>query len=176
MAFYDTLPSLLFRTGAILSLMTAAVWTQTERPKGKSMNVSSYLAEPFLMPVEPIDGAVGPEYEGYIRDLLDELSEITDTEYIIQVNEDNHPGKMGKSWGGVIGDVTSGKAQMGAGPITETKERRKHVEFSTPFMSFGPVVIMKRPVNELRSCGHHEKTCEGSPPSTGQITTPFQPF
>ncbi|GFS19666.1 glutamate receptor, ionotropic kainate 3 [Elysia marginata] len=92
-----------------------------------------------------------PEYEGYIRDLLDELSTVTKIQYDIMINSDNHPGRKDKggTWGGVVGDVTSGKAQMGAGPITETAQRREDVDFSTPFMSFGPVVILKRPRKQV---------------------------
>ncbi|KAK3802081.1 hypothetical protein RRG08_049971 [Elysia crispata] len=149
MALYS-IPSIFTRVG-ILSMLCTVVWTQTQKPKGKSVNVSSYLADPFLIQVMPDDSPNGPEYEGYIPDLLDELSILTDTEYTIVVNTDNHPGKRraNKTWGGVVGDVTSGRAQMGAGPITETGERRKDVDFSTPFMSFGPVVILQRPRKQV---------------------------
>lgn len=34
---------------------------------------------------------------------------------------------------------------MAAGPLTETASRSRVVDFSTPFMNFGPVIILKRP-------------------------------
>ncbi|BFZ12110.1 hypothetical protein BsWGS_15148 [Bradybaena similaris] len=34
---------------------------------------------------------------------------------------------------------------MAAGPLTETSSRSGVVDFSTPFMNFGPVIILKRP-------------------------------
>ncbi|KAI8788271.1 hypothetical protein BgiMline_007590, partial [Biomphalaria glabrata] len=41
------------------------------------------------------------------------------------------------------------KADIAAAPLTETSKRRSVVDFSTPFMSFGPVIIMKRPTKKV---------------------------
>ena len=85
------------------------------------MSTCVLQADPFLIQVMPDDSPNGPEYEGYIPDLLDELSILTDTEYTIVVNADNHPGKRraNKTWGGVVGDVTSGVSDSADGGMRD---------------------------------------------------------
>ncbi|CAG5127786.1 unnamed protein product [Candidula unifasciata] len=110
--------------------------------------VSSLLIPPFLSSNEYVsNGTTQITYEGYIQDLLDELAKLTGISYTFSIRADKKFGHLLRngSWDGLIGDVVEGRVDLAAGPLTETSARSKVVDFSTPFMNFGPVIIMKRP-------------------------------
>ncbi|XP_055881162.1 glutamate receptor 2-like [Biomphalaria glabrata] len=120
--------------------------------QGKELVVSTLLISPFLKKIETTEkGKTVVRYEGFIHDLLQKIFNITGTQFIYAVRQDKRYGQQleNGSWDGLIGDVLNKKADIAAAPLTETSKRRSVVDFSTPFMSFGPVIIMKRPTKKV---------------------------
>ncbi|XP_005107294.2 glutamate receptor ionotropic, kainate 4 [Aplysia californica] len=112
----------------------------------KPLIVGSVLIEPFLVK-HKTPGSNEVYYEGFIKDIMDELTTELGVTYKFDVREDNAFGHMhlNGSWDGLIGDVIKGETDLVAAPLTETASRYRVVDFSTPFMGFGSVVIMRKP-------------------------------
>ncbi|KAH9519670.1 hypothetical protein Btru_003282, partial [Bulinus truncatus] len=126
--------------------------TLVQDVQGKEITVSTLLLRPFLQETSTIvNGTKVTQYEGFISDLLNKIFSMTDTKFVFSVRKDNRYGQQleNGTWDGLIGDVLYKKADMAAGPLTDTSKRRAVVDFSTPFMSFGPVVILKRPTKKV---------------------------
>ncbi|BFZ07613.1 hypothetical protein BsWGS_10652 [Bradybaena similaris] len=122
--------------------------------QSKDLVVASLLVRPYLLVQEySSNGTKEVTYDGYIQDLLEEVARLTGFSYKFSITADNKYGQSlnNGSWDGLIGDVLEGRADMAAGPLTETSARTKVVDFSTPFMNFGPVIIMKRPQSPVMS-------------------------
>jgi ABC-type amino acid transport substrate-binding protein len=60
-------------------------------------------------------------------------------------------GKYGKknngAWNGLIGQVYNEHARMAAAPITISDDRTHDVDFTKPFMTFGTVILIRKPTN-----------------------------
>ncbi|CAG5123697.1 unnamed protein product, partial [Candidula unifasciata] len=116
--------------------------------QGKQLKVTSLLVQPFLMSNATVrNGKTQVTFDGYIPDLLDEVAKLTGLSFTFSVRADGRYGHRlpNGSWDGLIGDIVDGRADVAAGPLTETSSRSEVVDFSTPFMNFGPVIILKRP-------------------------------
>ncbi|KAK7483545.1 hypothetical protein BaRGS_00025219, partial [Batillaria attramentaria] len=111
---------------------------------GKTVSVASILLTPYLTKSE-VNGTV--EYDGFIRDLLDEIGELTGITFNIETISDGYGRNVSGSWTGLVGDVVNRKVQMAAAPLTISSERHEVVDFSVPFQNFGPVIVMRRPLN-----------------------------
>lgn len=115
--------------------------------------VGSVLVDPFLTRHETkTERGTTTHYEGYIVDLLDEITKKLNIDYTLHVRNDNEFGYKfaNGSWSGLIGDIiNSGDVDIVAAPLTETAARYQKVDFSTPFMNFGQVVILKKPKSNV---------------------------
>lgn len=109
---------------------------------GGKLTVSSRIGMPYLGK-NKFDG----KFEGYVVDLMDEISSILNFTYEIKPSPDGRYGFYDvnrKAWNGMIGDLINGKADMAVGDITITEERLSAVDFSIPFMSGGIGMLFKR--------------------------------
>ncbi|KAL3872519.1 hypothetical protein ACJMK2_035743 [Sinanodonta woodiana] len=104
------------------------------------LNVTSILVPPYLM--EKKDGT----YEGYIVDLVDRLAQKVGFDYQISLVKDNKFGDfIDGSFTGMVGELVRGEADMAAAPLTVTDARSSVVDFTYPFQTVGPVIILRRP-------------------------------
>lgn len=77
-------------------------------------------------------------YEGFSKDLIDEIAKICGFKYQIKTSkeygkEDPETGQ----WNGIIGEIVNKRSDLAIGDITITRARRTAIEFSTPFMTLG---------------------------------------
>ncbi|RUS79847.1 hypothetical protein EGW08_012373 [Elysia chlorotica] len=85
-------------------------------------------------------------YTGFVVDLIKEVSRRAGFEYEFSQNDDKLIGAVrGGEWAGVIGDVQSGKATIGAGAITVTADRESVVDFTKPFMTNSINLLVQKP-------------------------------
>ncbi|XP_059160304.1 glutamate receptor 3-like [Physella acuta] len=123
--------------------------------QGKKITVSSILVTPFLMQDggTPANGSQVPVYKGYIWDLLEHIFKQMNREFSLKVYSNISYGHVTSNgtWEGLIGDVVNKISDLAVGPLTETSRRREVVEFSTPFMNFGPVIILQKPETKIMS-------------------------
>ncbi|XP_060083707.1 glutamate receptor ionotropic, kainate 1-like [Ylistrum balloti] len=113
----------------------------------KHITVGILLQPPYAM-VDEDNSSNGTEtYKGFIIDLMEKLSDIMNlTSDLIPVPD----GMFGKqypngTWTGAVGQVVSKVVDVSAGPITVTYNRATAVDFSQPFQFTGPVIVMRRP-------------------------------
>ncbi|XP_037035873.1 glutamate receptor ionotropic, kainate 1-like [Bradysia coprophila] len=113
-----------------------------------TVTVATLLESPYTMHAKLSEGEVltgNARYEGYIIDLLDLLAKNLGFSYDVQIVEDHRYGAMhnGK-WDGLIGEVRSGRAKIGAAAITITSLREAAVDFTIPFINLGISILYKR--------------------------------
>ena len=88
------------------------------------------------------------KYEGYIMDLLTELSKKLECQFSVYLVSDRSYGKWHLAsgrWIGLIGDILDGKADMAAIDMTVTAIRESVVDFTVPFMHVGYSILYKKP-------------------------------
>jgi len=131
---------------AVISLLLVAMATVAQ---GKEhLRIGTVPLEPWVISTE-VSGSSKVKLSGYIPDLLNRLGDMLDFNYTLEVRGDQlfgHADDTGdnSNWTGLIGDVVHKRVDMAAAAVTETAERRDVTDFSTPFMSFGSVAILKK--------------------------------
>ncbi|XP_069117092.1 glutamate receptor U1-like isoform X1 [Argopecten irradians] len=108
------------------------------------LTVSTLLLPPYVMK-EEVDGNV--TYRGFINDIMELIADRLGLNYDFVPVKDKMFGTLlpNGTWTGAVGQVVSGTANMAAGPITVTSNRAQFVDFSQPFQFTGPVIVMRRP-------------------------------
>ncbi|KAH9509951.1 Glutamate receptor 2 [Bulinus truncatus] len=86
-------------------------------------------------------------FEGYTKDLADEISDHLHIQYVLKVVENGECGKnLGNgSWTGMIGRLIDRTADLAIGPMTISLEREKVVDFSMSFMKSGISALLHQP-------------------------------
>ncbi|CAH1154146.1 unnamed protein product [Phaedon cochleariae] len=114
--------------------------------------VSTRIGEPYLMKVPPkYEGEIlegNDRYEGYSKDLMDQVAEIIGFTYELVLTENNNYGNWDeekKRWNGLVGDLLDKKAHLAICDLTITHERQQVVDFSMPFMTLGISILHKYP-------------------------------
>lgn len=99
-----------------------------------------------MKPENPHNGSA--EYEGYFIDLIDELSRIIGFEYDLTVGPMNAYGRLiNGSWNGLMGNMTTNKADIGLMFFWIMSDRMDVVDYSIPFYdNAGLKILMKKPV------------------------------
>lgn len=109
--------------------------------------VTSILAPPFLMKKSgPCSG--NDCFEGYCKDLANDLMQQLELKYKIQLVADGTYGRKApgsQHWSGMIGEVIDGRAALAIAPLTVTSKRSKVVHFSIPFQTIGISLMIKKP-------------------------------
>ena len=107
---------------------------------GKKLKVLVAKKDPYTMLKQSKDELIGNDrYEGYVIDLITELSKILKFEFEILIHPDTNYGSCTPDGGcgGMLGRVTSGEVDMATVDLTITAERQSAVDFSLPFMNTG---------------------------------------
>nr|APC94353.1 ionotropic receptor 8 [Pyrrhalta aenescens] len=117
--------------------------------RNKTFRVEITLTEPYGMRVESMQPVYGnDQYEGFVVDIIKELSAIRGFNYTFVVREDKKNGeyenKTGK-WNGIIGDLIDENADLAICDLTITKDRAEVVDFTGPFMMLGVSILYKKP-------------------------------
>lgn len=117
-----------------------------------TFRVASIMAPPFLQRKGDDSAQLGgnEEYEGFIKDLLDELGRMMGFQYQIVLSEDNRYGvPIGDGrWNGLVGMVQDNKADFVAADLTVTSQRHDALDFSRPFMT-APITIVTKKSSSL---------------------------
>ncbi|XP_046551871.1 glutamate receptor 2-like isoform X1 [Haliotis rubra] len=123
--------------------------------EGLSLNISSLLVPPYLRRVSGVAGSSDPKnYEGFMKDVLDEMSKLVPFNYTLHVPSHGIFGTLRNgTWDGIVGEVVNYEVDMAAAPLTVTSTRTEAVDFSIPIQNFGPVIVMKKPTSYQPSLG-----------------------
>ncbi|RZC36839.1 Lig chan, ANF receptor and/or SBP bac 3 domain containing protein [Asbolus verrucosus] len=120
-----------------------------ETIKKKPLKVLISLIEPFAM-LTPTAGFLtgNDRYQGFGIDLIHELSLMKGFTYTILNQEDKRNGDFDentKKWGGMIGEIMEGRADLAIADLTITAERQQAVDFTAPFMNLGISILYQKP-------------------------------
>jgi len=107
--------------------------------EGADVKVTTVTHRPYIMPnnlSSPQPSAL--RFEGFLVDMLKELSKMLDFTFTIHENPDKRYGQyVGGTWNGMIGEVISGEADIALADMTITSTREEAVDFTHPFMFLG---------------------------------------
>ncbi|XP_021379410.1 ionotropic receptor 25a-like [Mizuhopecten yessoensis] len=119
-----------------------------EPPPPPVLKVVVIHEPPFVQRVIQDNGSVS--YEGYSIDVLHELARRSGFKYEIYEVPDNEYGvlRSNGTWSGVIGQVATGAADMGAGPISVTAEREAVIDFTAPYYDYAGLQILTKDTRE----------------------------
>lgn len=128
---------------AVISINVIGIYSNEKPP----LRATTILEEPYLK--LKVGGTINStkleDYEGYIPEFLQKISERIHRKFTIHVVADKKYGaKIDGQWNGMIGEVNSGKADLAAAPITMSDERREAVDFLEPFMTFDSLILTKK--------------------------------
>ncbi|EDV28927.1 uncharacterized protein TRIADDRAFT_18823, partial [Trichoplax adhaerens] len=87
-------------------------------------------------------------FEGFIVDLLNELSKSLKFQFTLEVVKDNSYGGfslISQEWNGMVKDIIDEKADIAAGAFSITVKRSEVIDFTIPFMDQGVTILMTKP-------------------------------
>lgn len=74
--------------------------------KNRTLRISSILVPPFLMRVKDKNGKETDEFEGFCKDIVNEIAKMLNFTYKInQVKDKQFGGLVNNSWNGMIGEL-----------------------------------------------------------------------
>ncbi len=148
-------------------------WKFTSKTTLNVIRVTTQLNEPFLMNKNSTRELKGNDrYEGYIVDLLSEISKLLNFRFEINLVNDGQYGAINSKtnkWNGIclyfvnvtnvnkncflgmIGEVLSGKADVAVADLTINSDRELAVDFTHPFMMTGISIVYKNPLTKESS-------------------------
>jgi len=127
------MPQLMF----ILLLLPLALGQTTLR--GAHVKVTTVTNRPFIMPNHL---GSGERFEGFLVDMLKELSTMLGFTFTIHENPDETYGSyVGGEWKGMIAEVLGGAADIALADMTITPKREEAVDFTHPFLYTGLGVL-----------------------------------
>ncbi|KAG5316711.1 GRIK2 protein, partial [Acromyrmex insinuator] len=127
--------------------------------QNKTFTVLISLTHPYGMIKESMITLSGNErYEGFAVDVIQEISQILEFNYTLQVESDYGSMKDGK-WSGMLGKIMADEADLAITDLTITSTRAIDFDFTTPIMNLGISILYKRPTK--------------APPSLFSFLSPF---
>jgi len=109
--------------------------------EGTEVKVTTVTNRPFIM---PNNLSSGERYEGFLVDMLKELSTMLGFTFTIQDNLDGKYGQydyVGGTWNGMISEVINGTADIALADMTITSTREEAVDFTHPYLNIGLGVL-----------------------------------
>lgn len=89
----------------------------------------------------------GGSHRGFMIDLLQKVSKISDFNYTLTYVKDGKYGReTGGNWDGAIGELVAGDADIAALPMIFTEKRQSAVDFSNAMLNIGHRILIKKPV------------------------------
>jgi len=109
--------------------------------RGTKVKITTVTNEPFIMPNNNLSS--GERYEGFLVDMLKELSTMLGFTFTIHENPTGAYGSINDegNWTGMIAEVASGAADMALADMTITAKREEAVDFTHPFLHIGLGVL-----------------------------------
>ncbi|XP_078384338.1 glutamate receptor ionotropic, kainate 2-like isoform X1 [Oculina patagonica] len=113
--------------------------------QGKIFKVVVVENAPYVMKEKEVDGSFS--YHGFCIDLLNELARNLKFSYEIYTSTDGLYGAETENgtWDGLIGELTSQRADIAAADLTITEGREKVVDFTVPYMHYTEDLLIKKP-------------------------------
>ncbi|ODM98791.1 Glutamate receptor 1, partial [Orchesella cincta] len=109
------------------------------------------MEEPYLMR-KKLGGhhVSGNElYEGFCKDLMDEISKQLNFTYEIKLSMDGRHGSENPNaqagWDGMVGELIREEADIAITPLSITAERERVIEFSKPYITTGISIMAFKP-------------------------------
>jgi len=138
---------------SLLCLFLTCSNPQIDVLSGETIKVSSVLRAPFLMnSKDSQNGTV--KYEGFLVDMLEEMETILGAKFQIQLAKDGEYGKClngsvklsycEEGYNGMIGEVMRHEVDLAVADLEVWPDRLLHVDFTTPFLSGGTVVVVRK--------------------------------
>lgn len=120
------------------------------------IKVTTLLNDPFVMNAKSSKKLEGNDrYEGFVVDMMMEISKILNIGFEINLVKDGAYGAMfnvsSNEWSGMIGEVLRGEADIAVADLTINSYREQAVDFTYPFMSTGISIIYKKPITKETS-------------------------
>jgi len=109
--------------------------------EGSEVKVTTVTNRPFIMP-NNLTGDRALRFEGFLVDMMKELSKMLGFTFNIHDNPDKRYGQnIGGTWNGMIGEVISGEADIALADMTITSTREEAIDFTHPFLYVGLGVL-----------------------------------
>lgn len=120
--------------------------------QNKTFTIVTRAEAPFIF-YKTVDENGNPvlgndQFEGYAVDLIKRIQAQLRFKYVFKLVDDNKNGNFDKEkneWNGLIGDILKGKADLAIADLTITYDRKKVVDFTTPFMNLGISILFVTP-------------------------------
>jgi ionotropic glutamate receptor len=119
----------------------------------KTFKIAIRVEEPFIVLRKPKDDTEFLEgndrFEGYCVELIQRIQKQLGYKYELELVADGKNGNFDKEkneWNGLIGEIIKGKADLAIADLTITYDRKKVVDFTTPFMNLGIGILFTKPV------------------------------
>ncbi|XP_035709778.1 glutamate receptor 1 isoform X2 [Folsomia candida] len=131
--------------------------------------VTSILEEPYLAfkKAEKGENLTGNDrYEGFCKDMADEIAKSMNIQYEIRLVQDGKYGSENPAapggWDGMIGELIRHEADMAIASLTITASRETVVDFSSDFMEVGISIMIKLPQTEMPGAFSFVKPMQGA--------------
>jgi len=120
--------------------------------QNKTFIITTRSEPPFLFHTTvdkdgmPLEG--NAQFSGYAVDLIKRIQANLHFKYIFQLVDDGKNGNFDAAkgeWNGLIGEILKGRADLAIADITITCDRKKVVDFTTPFMNLGISILFVKP-------------------------------
>ncbi|XP_017490329.1 PREDICTED: glutamate receptor ionotropic, kainate 1-like, partial [Rhagoletis zephyria] len=120
--------------------------------QNKTLIVTTYLNDPYCMLRDTSETKYGNDrFEGFVIDLIGELSELLGFKYVFKLVDDGKYGSVNENgtWNGLIGEVINKVADIAVVDLTITLKRAEAVDFTLPFMNTGISILFKKPTTKV---------------------------
>ncbi|XP_059352207.1 glutamate receptor ionotropic, kainate 2-like [Daphnia carinata] len=115
----------------------------------KTLVVSTILSNPYFMMKDSDQILKGnDQYEGFVFDIIDEISEMLGFHYKFKLVDDSNWGTLNKrtgEWNGMIRELLDGKADLAIADLSINYDRESAVDFTMPFLNTGISILYKKP-------------------------------
>ena len=129
----------------LLLLSVSKVGVLGNNLRDQTLKIGTILNDPYLTKTVD-DPALGNEqYEGFVKDLLDEIASAGQFSYTLHLSRDGRYGALvdGK-WNGMMGMVQDGTVDLAAADLSVTHDRLEHLDFSQPFLVTQLTILLRR--------------------------------
>lgn len=115
----------------------------------KTLIVSTILSNPYFMMKES-DQILkeNDQFEGFVFDIIDEISKMLGFHYKFKLVDDSNWGTLNKmtgEWNGMIRELLDGKADLAIADLSINYDRESAVDFTMPFLNTGISILYKKP-------------------------------
>ena len=129
----------------LLLLSVSKVGVLGNNLRDQTLKIGTILNDPFLTKTVDDPTLGNEQYEGFVKDLLDEIASVGLFSYTLHLSRDGRYGALvdGK-WDGMMGMVQDGTVDLAAADLTVTHDRLEHLDFSQPFIISRLTILLRR--------------------------------